>query len=263
MPIAGFPSPPTGVDNNGSQNRGWGTGWPVCQSAKQTWITLANGVRLQVRREVAELARTLLNECLRRGYQIRDDDSAGFVCRAVTGTPIPSNHSWGLAIDLNWRDNPMGTTTTDFPRWMVELFWSYRWYWGGWYQNEDPMHLEYVGTPAQAIVDTARAKAQFEEDTVTAKEVWDYPIGSEALGIKARPAVEWLKRAEVAAQGVDALARRLAVVEAKLGTLEDVDEPAIAKLVLAGLDPKAIAAALPDEIAAQVADELARRLAGS
>ncbi len=61
MPIAGFPSPPAGVDNNGSQNRGGGTGWPVCQSAKQTWITLANGVRLQVRREVAELARTLLN----------------------------------------------------------------------------------------------------------------------------------------------------------------------------------------------------------
>ncbi len=101
MAIKGFPVAPSNVDNNGSGRRGWGRGWPLCQSDRQTWFQLNNGVRLQAREEVAELLRLLLNEALRRGYRIRDDDSAGFVCRAVTGTKVASNHSWGLAVDLN------------------------------------------------------------------------------------------------------------------------------------------------------------------
>lgn len=171
MPIQGYPPPPPGVDSNGSAARGWGNGWPVCQSLQQRWIYLSNGVGLQLRREVSEMARLLLNETLRRGYQIRDDDSAGFVCRAITGTLIPSNHSWGLAVDINWRDNPMGTHTTDIPVWMVNLMWKYRWYWGGWYEHPDPMHFEYVGTPAQARIHTAAVKVLYGEGGIVAEKV--------------------------------------------------------------------------------------------
>lgn len=171
MPIQGYPPPPPGVDSNGSADRGWGVGWPLCQESRQRWIYLDNRVGLQLRSEVATMARILLNECLRRGYVIRDSDSAGFVCRAVTGTMIPSNHSWGLAFDINWRDNPMGTHTTDMPRWMVELMWAHRWYWGGWYANPDPMHFEYVGTPAQARIHTMAADVKYGEEAIMATKV--------------------------------------------------------------------------------------------
>lgn len=42
----------------------------------------------------------------------------------------------------------------------------------------------------------------------------------------------------------------------------EVDEAEVARLVLAGLDPAAIAAAIPETLAGDVADELAGRLAG-
>lgn len=171
MPIIGYPPPPEGIINNGSAARGWGTGWPNCQQDKQQRIILANGVVLWLRTEIAELAWILLHECLRRGYNIRKDDTGGYNCRPVTGTTVASNHSWGLAYDINWNTNPMGTTRTDIPRWMVELMWEYRFYWGGWYASPDPMHFEYVGTPTQAQADTIKARLAFPEDPMTHPEV--------------------------------------------------------------------------------------------
>lgn len=162
MPITGFPAPPGGVSNNNASGRGWGPGWPACQTDKLLTITLANGVRLTVRREISTLVRLLLNEALRRGYVIRRADSGGFNCRAITGTLIPSNHSWGLAVDLNWQLNPMGTHQTNMPTWLVSLMWEFGFYWGGWYASPDPMHYEYVGTPAQAAVHTSRARGRYE-----------------------------------------------------------------------------------------------------
>jgi D-alanyl-D-alanine carboxypeptidase len=161
MPISGYPPPPDGINNNASSARGWGPGWPLCQEPKQRWINLSNGVALQVRFEISELTNLTLNECLRRGYLIRDPDSAGYVCRAIANTLIPSNHSWGLAFDINWRDNPMSTHTTNIPRWMVELMWSFRFYWGGWYNDPDPMHFEFIGTPADAVKYTAAARKAY------------------------------------------------------------------------------------------------------
>lgn len=163
MPITvGYPPPPTGINNNASQARGWGTGWPNCQSNKQVKITLSNKVTIWVRTEISDLVTLLLNEVLRRGYPIRDLDTGGYNCRAITGTTIPSNHSWGLAVDINWNSNPMGSHTTNIPRWMVELMWLYRFYWGGWFATPDPMHFEYIGTPTQAASDTARARQALE-----------------------------------------------------------------------------------------------------
>lgn len=168
MPITGYPEPPSGVNNNTSVAL-WGPGWPACQDNRQTWIYLTNGVGLRVRKEIADLVRRLLNECLRRGYWIRDPDSAGFVCRAIAHTLIPSNHSWGLAVDINWQSNPQGTHTTNIPVWMVQLMWSYHFYWGGWYDDPDPMHFEYVGTPTQAAADAARALKTFGGTQVAEK----------------------------------------------------------------------------------------------
>lgn len=159
----GYPPAPnlTFAERNNANGRGWGGGWPACQTDKLVTVTLANGVRITMRREVAEMTRLILNECLRRGYAIRSADTGGFNCRAIASTVIPSNHSWGLAVDVNWQTNVMGETQAsrvDIPPWMVVLFWSFGFFWGGWYGRPDAMHFEYVRTPAQAALATVRAR---------------------------------------------------------------------------------------------------------
>jgi len=147
-----YPPAPVGVEVNNASARGWGSGWPACQTSKQLTFSLANGVRLTMRREVAELTRLLLNECVRRGYPIYGNQTGGFNCRAIAGTTIPSNHSWGLAVDVNWNQNPMSNPMrTNIPPWMVSLMWAYGFFWGGWYSGaKDPMHFEFIKTPSAA-----------------------------------------------------------------------------------------------------------------
>lgn len=160
--MARYPSRPRGVRVNGANSRGWGPGWPHCQRGKLAVVHLKSGLRIEVRKEIAELVRLLLDECERRGYRLKRRSTAGFNCRPIrdSNPPRPSNHSWGLAVDVNWHENPMRLTLkTDIPPWMVQLMWAYGFFWGGWYNGtKDPMHFEFVKTPAQAAVLTARLK---------------------------------------------------------------------------------------------------------
>ena len=61
----------------------------------------------------------------------------------------------------------------------------------------------------------------------------------------------------------DAIATRTIVtsIAAKVDALDDIDEAEVARRVLDGLDPEAIAAAIPDDIAERVVDEIHARTA--
>src|SRR5215203_2752646 len=133
-----------------AQSRGWGPGWPACQQGQMT-VVAAAGIRLSVHRDLAPLVGWLCDETVRRGYQLRSGQCWGFACRAIRGSSAPSNHSWGLAVDLNSLANPMGSRlVTDMPRWMPELWTGHGFAWGGAYTGrKDAMHYEYVETPAQ------------------------------------------------------------------------------------------------------------------
>lgn len=132
---------------------GWGTGYPDCQRDQCVWIT-AGGIKLLVRAEVAPIFKGFCDELVQRGYPLGDvADDWGFACRSIRGSTAPSNHSWGLAIDLNATTNPMTSSlVTDFPQWAVELGEKkYGLRWGGRYATRpDAMHWEWVGTPKQA-----------------------------------------------------------------------------------------------------------------
>jgi len=54
-----------------------------------------------------------------------------------------SRHSWGIAIDLNVKDNPVGAIDKQ-PAELVKRFEAEGWYWGGNFagMNRDPMHFE-------------------------------------------------------------------------------------------------------------------------
>lgn len=151
-----------------SQARGWGPGWPTGPPRSALVQVDISGTRFPggVRSEVAEMVTLLTAECKARGYVFGNAGDPAFGCwgyanRPIAGTQTPSNHSWGLAVDINAPRNPMRSPlTTDMPEWLPRLWESYGWAWGGrWTRTPDPMHFEYMGTPAQAAQDTARARA--------------------------------------------------------------------------------------------------------
>lgn len=142
----------------GAEARGWGAGWPNCQGNQQQRVT-AGGVTVNVRREIARLVEYALRETAKTGYVLKQAQTGAFVCRPIGGTRTPSNHSWGLAIDLNWQENPF-TTNAAAPRTItpavVGIWKSVGFSWGGdWSGKKDFMHMEFNGSPADAARRTA------------------------------------------------------------------------------------------------------------
>jgi hypothetical protein len=140
------------------KSRGWGD---PCTQARTT-VTLSNGVRFTVASRIARLATLVLNECIRRGYKVRQADTGGYNCRFIAGTTTWSMHAWALAIDVNWNTNPFTSSrVTDKPDWLFALFNRYGFANGADYSGRrDWMHHEFMGTPTQA--DTATALAEKE-----------------------------------------------------------------------------------------------------
>lgn len=134
-------------------DRGWGSGWPNCQPGNQVRVS-GGGVSISCRREIAPVMKACLDDTAATGYVVRQDQTGAFVCRPIGGTRIPSNHSWGLAIDVNWRENPF-TTNANAARTITDRqvsVWKARGFsWGGdWTGKKDFMHFEFLGTPADA-----------------------------------------------------------------------------------------------------------------
>lgn len=163
--------------------RGWGPGWPDCQPGK---LETARSVRPSdgktfnrpVRKEVVALFSFLMQATMDLGYEFRTNAEPGggvstYVCRAIKGTTTaPSWHSWGLAIDINSAANPMllsGSVSwrSTQPPWMVDLWESSGFYWGGRYNKmgtvgyADAMHFEYCFRPGDVTLDLANARAAF------------------------------------------------------------------------------------------------------
>lgn len=113
----------------------------------------------------ARLVDLLLDETERRGYRLDPDHTGGYANRPIRNTRKPRNHSWGLAVDLNWDLNPAttdGRVHTNFPHFLVPLWGRYGFAWGGNYRHafKDPMHLEFMGAPADADDKTLAATRQ-------------------------------------------------------------------------------------------------------
>ena len=171
-----------------ANERGWG--WPGAPGSDAerkyrkehlVWVD-AGGVRLLVRKEVADLFVRFINELTGPTYNyvlnVRADDW-GYANRDVRGAPgVKSNHAWGLAVDLNATTNPMtddGRTHTDLPPGISKLAARYGLRWGGDYSGrKDPMHFEFTGTPADAqeYVRHTSPRSGWAETSTTNKEDW-------------------------------------------------------------------------------------------
>ena len=149
----------------------WGSGWPSCSSDRVITVVTKSGIRLPVRREIAPLVVGLVRD-LERGRKkpMTQGWCWGFACRAISGTQTASNHSWGLAIDLDAPENPYMSATAhasahalrkEFKNGKVlrstmplnaskiAAKWGFRW--GGDYTTKpDPMHFEFMGSVQDA-----------------------------------------------------------------------------------------------------------------
>jgi len=173
-------------------DRGWGPGWPADNRRKCGWAE-GGGVRLLVRGEIVELVSILLEQTVRRGYRLDAvADDWGFASRPIRGTRTPSNHSWGLAVDLNAASNPMGATlVTDMPAWMPDMWTECGFRWGGAYQGRKAaMHFDDMGSPADVARDTTTARRLAGRPSITtgdemsASEVAQITAAVAALGVQ-------------------------------------------------------------------------------
>lgn len=141
--------------------RGWGSGYPNCQEDKWVALVAANGVGFgRVHRRVHDLLELLLAECIAKGYPPKAGQCWGSVCRCShksdgscakdsAGNEIPSNHSWGLAIDFNSLENVYGAPSGKMPAWVPVLFRTYGFRWLG-PPIQDWQHLDFAGEPSDA-----------------------------------------------------------------------------------------------------------------
>lgn len=136
--------------------RGWGQGWPRDRSDDMRRVTATrSGADFDVHYEIAPLIKFLIDEVERRGYLIDHgaadvDDDWSYANRAIRGRNTPSNHSWGLAIDIDAQEYGLGSYRR-LPQWVVDLFEAYGFDYGGdWSGRKDPMHFEFNGWPSQA-----------------------------------------------------------------------------------------------------------------
>lgn len=130
-------------------------------------MLLVHGVWLQIDRRALEAMRALGCVVIACGYKVRQKDTGAYNCRMQKGsTTVPSSHSWGTAVDLNWTTNPYlrDRLVTDMTRVMTDAVCAigtvdgvqvFRWG-GDWdgrpetpHSNYDSMHFEIVATPAE------------------------------------------------------------------------------------------------------------------
>ena len=134
-------------------------------------------VTLRVHRAIEFLLRMAITEVIvTTGYRFDGAvlDDWGFCYRPIRGYETKwrltrllrylSNHSWGLAVDLNAQANPMtndGRNHTDMPPAVVAIFRKWGFEWGGDYtgKRKDPMHFEWSGTKQMAEQRTRDVKA--------------------------------------------------------------------------------------------------------
>ena len=149
-----------------ARERGWGD----CRKPdfrKNNIVSVkGGGVKVNVHKDLDLQTICFLTELENlhgKGSLARDADDWGWNFRPIRGYEAKykstkserylSNHSWGVAIDVNSRTNPMGPKKTTFKEKETRaLCFKYGFSWGLDYQGarKDAMHFENLGTAADA-----------------------------------------------------------------------------------------------------------------
>ncbi|MGH8916579.1 MAG: M15 family metallopeptidase, partial [Acidimicrobiia bacterium] len=86
---------------------------------------------------------------------------SAFYARTLRGSNQLSRHALGLAIDINYQQNPYradGKLITNIPSWYVQVWRDAGFCWGGdWANAKDPMHFSWIGPATTASASDAVA----------------------------------------------------------------------------------------------------------
>lgn len=154
--------------------RGWGTATAPGYREQHITSCKAGGISVPVHKAVADVFRYLFTKMSEHYTLAGYADDWGYCLRCIRGTGpglhdpscVLSNHSWGLAVDLDASVNPMTKdlhAAHEFIRAVVDPIlapFGGRLVWGGEYTGprKDYMHFEYVGPLSAAAADSALAR---------------------------------------------------------------------------------------------------------
>lgn len=190
-----------------ASSRGWGDcgspGSPTQQAYRRNNIvkTEIAGVAWYVHRQFEPILRHLLERYVvpTIGPLTMRADDWSYASRCIRNTGpgtsrpcVMSNHSWGLAVDVNATQNVQGGGDPDgqFPPDFGDRLSHLMIRWGGDFTStKDPMHFEFVGTPDDADRIAATIEREGEED-MTPEEV--RKIVKEAIREELRPLAVWI-----------------------------------------------------------------------
>jgi hypothetical protein len=154
-----------------AQDRGWGNPDSPGYRERNIVKVRAGGVDWYVHRTIAYLVEQFINELVNdHGYVFANTGGwdGAYANRNIfiggRDTGRKSNHSWGLALDGNATANPVsydGRVHTNLPKNITQIAAKYGLFWGGNYsasKYRDPMHFEFLGTPAEAVALTAAVR---------------------------------------------------------------------------------------------------------
>lgn len=154
-------------------DRGWGPGWPNCQKDKLIAFEEAD-ILWRMRSEIEVPARALVVRWHDEIERLDDAECGSFACRAKRKSKKPSLHSWGLAFDFNTLRHPFEAlgTWSDAKEMQIlallaEPVWDDCWEWGGtWTDPHDPHHVQWIGTPEDAVRVSLAVTLAAREDPV-------------------------------------------------------------------------------------------------
>lgn len=141
----------------------WGN---PCQSKATAGRVSIDGRSFVLSRDAVEAFEVWEKIRAKHGYKLTGSDTGFYNCRHMQHNPsLPySYHSWGMALDVNWLENPAGSKlVTDIPQEMIDELLSVRtnsgarvfrwggdWDWDGVSSDHsyiDAMHWEVVAHP--------------------------------------------------------------------------------------------------------------------
>lgn len=150
-----------------------GTVLPSSQDAVKKYLTTIevkiydeNGksttMKLTVHKKLAGEFKAVFDDMYKIKFRIKASQTAAYVWKTIIGTGTVSQHSYGLAIDINWNDNPCfynintdvsngyggyqpGKNQYSVTKEVISIWKAHGFYWGGdWQGKKDTMHFSYT-----------------------------------------------------------------------------------------------------------------------